>query len=92
MRDASKLGMEADGLTVIQGGIDSLGDVKLAISSVDAVVWCVGVPMKRSYGRMASLEGHKVLLKAMEECGVKRLIDWGTPSVHFEEDKSRLSL
>lgn len=31
--------------------------------------------------------GHQVLVKAMKETGVKRLVDWGTPSVPYEKDK-----
>lgn len=36
---------------------------------------------------MTSLDGHRNLLKAMETCNVKRLIDWATPSIHFHKDK-----
>ena len=58
-----------------------------SIRGCDAVVWLVGVSMDRHYGGMPSLEGHKLLIKAMEECGVKRLLDYGTPSVKFEQDR-----
>ena len=36
---------------------------------------------------MHSLEGHRVLLQAMKEQGVKRLIDWGTPSIQSPQDR-----
>ena len=36
---------------------------------------------------MESLDGHKNLLKAMNECGIERLINWATPSVRFKKDK-----
>lgn len=38
------------------------------------------------FGALESFEGHKILLKAMNECGIERLIDWATPSVHFKKD------
>ncbi len=85
VRNAAKV--KADGITVIEGNIDNYDEVKKALQGVDAVVWCVGIPMARKYEKMASLEGHKVLLRAMKEQGVKRLIDWGTPSTPFEKDK-----
>lgn len=36
---------------------------------------------------MASLEGHRNIIKAMQTLGVSRLIDWATPSARFSEDK-----
>jgi hypothetical protein len=41
----------------------------------------------KKYEHMESLDGHKNLLKAMNECGIERLIDWATPSVRFIKDK-----
>ncbi len=84
VRNAAKV--KVDGITVIEGSIDNYDEVKNALQGIDAVIWCVGIPMTRKYEKMASLEGHKVLLRAMKELGVKRLIDWGTPSVPFEKD------
>ena len=46
--------------------------------------------MKRKYPVMQSLKGHKILIQAMKEQGVKRFIDWGTPSIRFEQDKKSL--
>ncbi len=43
--------------------------------------------MKKKYEGMASFEGHKVLVSAMKKAGVKRLVDWGTPTVSFKDDK-----
>ncbi len=85
VRNAAKV--TADGITVIEGNIDNYDEVSKALRGIDAVIWCVGIPMTRKYEKMASLEGHKVLLRAMKEQGVRRLIDWGTPSVPFEKDK-----
>ena len=85
-RDTSKLTISHDNLRIIKGEIDDYNNVKKAIEGCNAVIWCVGIPMKKYVG-MPSLDGHKVLLKAMNECGVTRLVDWATPSVPFEKDK-----
>lgn len=83
--------MQTDGnLTVIQGELTEKEKITQALSDQDAVIWCVGIPMKRSYAGMQSLEGHKVLIHAMEEQGVKRLIDWGTPSIRSPQDKKSI--
>ena len=74
-------------LSVVQGELYDAQTMTRALNGQDAVVWCVGIPMKKSYAAMVSLEGHKTLLKAMKANNVKRLIDWGTPSVPFERDK-----
>ena len=74
-------------LNVIQGEVNDYEKMKEAIRGQDAVVWTVGIPLKRNYEGTASSDGHANLVRAMEETGVKRLIDWGTPSVRSVEDK-----
>lgn len=86
VRNAKKV-QPQDNLTVIEGQIDNQAAMDAALAGQDAVIWCVGIPLKRKYARMDSLDGHKVLLKAMEKNDVKRIVDWGTPSVPFEKDK-----
>lgn len=86
VRSKSKLKLEHENLTVIQGEINNYESVNKALKGCDAVIWCVGIPMKKYVG-MASLDGHKVLIRAMKDCGVSRLIDWATPSIPFEKDK-----
>jgi len=83
VRNANKI--QDKDITIIQGNISDYDAVKNAISGKDTVIWAVGIPME-SYEKKESLEGHKVLIKAMKETGVKRLIDWGTPSISFEND------
>ena len=87
VRNPSKMTISNDRLMVLKGEINDYDAVKNVVAGSDAVIWCVGIPMKRKYENMNSLEGHKVLLRAMQETGVKRLIDWGTPSIPFSEDK-----
>ena len=81
VRNSSKI--QDKEIIIIQGSISDYEAVKNAISGKDAVIWCAGIPMEK-YEKKESLEGHKVLIQAMKETRVKRLIDWGTPSISFE--------
>lgn len=85
VRDKSKVS-DKD-IKIMEGELSDYPHMKAALEGQDAVIWCVGIPMKKNYGEMASLEGHRNLIKAMEETGVKRLVYWGTPSIHFNADK-----
>lgn len=87
MRDKNKLNISDKNLRIVEGEISDYASVLNALKDQDAVIWCVGIPLKRKYEKMQSLEGHRVLVSAMKEAGVKRLVDWGTPSVPFEKDK-----
>ena len=87
VRNKQKMTVKDDKLTVIQGEIYDYDKVKSALLGQDAVIWCVGIPMKNKLVKFESQKGHEILLKAMKEQGIKRLIDWGTPSVTFEKDK-----
>ena len=88
VRNKQKMTTQDDKLTVIQGEISDYDKVKSALTGQDAVIWCVGIPMKNKLVKFESKKGHEILLKAMKEQGVKRLIDWGTPSVAFDKDKT----
>ena len=74
-------------LTLEAGSIDDAARMAKVLKGKDAVIWCVGIPLKRSYAKMESLEGHVNLIAAMDKAGVRRLIDWGTPSVPSKRDK-----
>ena len=87
VRNKQKMVIEDNKLTVIQGEIYDFDKVKSALIGQDAVIWCIGIPMKNKLVKFESQKGHEILLKAMKETGVKRLIDWGTPSVTFDKDK-----
>jgi len=90
LRNPSKLTIKHENLTTVQGEINNYNDIKNAIFDCHAVIWCVGIPMKK-YKHMESLDGHKNLLKAMNECHIERLIDWSTPRIHFKNDKKSLA-
>lgn len=87
LRGKNKLNTSDEKLRIVEGEISDYTSVLNALKDQDAVIWCVGIPLKRKYEKMQSLEGHRVLMRAMRETGVKRLVDWGTPSVPFEKDK-----
>ena len=87
VRHPEKMQIADDHLTIMQGELTDKEKITRALSGQDAVIWCVGIPMKRSYPGMHSLEGHRVLIQAMQEQGVKRLIDWGTPSIQSPQDR-----
>ena len=86
VRNPQKLQIADEKLTVIEGEISDYAKVREVVDGKDAVIWCVGIPMKNKLVKFESKKGHENLLKAMKETGVKRLVDWGTPSVAFEKD------
>lgn len=87
LRDPQKLPLRSDKLRVFKGEITDYSLMKEAIEGCDAVIWCVGVNMKKHSDGMPSLEGHYLLFKAMKECKITHLIDWATTSVKFKNDK-----
>lgn len=86
VRNPQKMTIQDEKLRVVKGEISDYNTMLSAMQEQDAVIWCVGIPMSNRYEKMESLEGHQNLLKAMKEAGVKRLVDWGTPSVPFSGD------
>lgn len=89
LRNPAKLALSDERLSVIQGELFDVEKVTRAVSGCDAVLWCVGISMKRHTDRNV-YDGHKVMLNAMKQCGVKRLIEWSTPSLSFEKDKKSM--
>lgn len=87
VRNPSKLNIKDKNLMIVKGLIDDYDMVKQAISGCDAVISAIGIPMKFTYDMMSSYEGHKNIIKAMQELGVSRIIDWATPSVKSSRDK-----
>ncbi len=74
LRNPEKLNITNGNLTKVKGGLSDYESVKAVLQGAEAVAWCVGISMKK-YQDRAILDGHKVLLKAMEAMGVKWLID-----------------
>ena len=86
VRNPEKITIKHEKLAVVQGEINDYTSMLCAMKNQDAVIWCVGIPMNGKNEKFESLEGHQILLRVMKETGVKRLIDWGTPSIPFEKD------
>lgn len=90
LRNPKKLTIEHENLMIVKGELNDYDAMKKALDGADAVIWCVGIPMKRSYPHKFSLEGHEILLRIMEENNIKRLIDWSTTAVTFKKDKKSI--
>ena len=89
VRNAKKMDDTKD-IIIIEGNISDNEAVEKALEGQNVVIWCIGIPMKKNYEKKEYLEGHKILINAMKKKGVKRLIDWGTPSISFEKDQISL--
>jgi len=87
VRSPEKMTISDKNLKVIKGEISDYPAMLTVLKGQDAVIWCVGIPMKNKLVKFESQKGHENLLQAMNETGVKRLIDWGTPSVSFEKER-----
>jgi putative NADH-flavin reductase len=86
VRNPSKLKEQHERLRVIEGEISDLTAMTDAMQGQEAVIWCVGVNMNDKLVKDDELRGHENLLKAMKANGVRRLIDWATPSVKAKGD------
>lgn len=89
LRNPSKLDITHENLNVIKGELDDYGKIRESLKGIDAVIWCIGIPMTGKQNHV-SVKGHELLIRAMKETNVKRLIDWSTPSVEFENDRTTL--
>ncbi|MEE6712306.1 NAD(P)H-binding protein [Pediococcus acidilactici] len=84
VRNAKKISDST--IKIVQGELNNYEKIRVSLQNQDAVIWAVGIPMRRNYKEMISLNGHKTLLKAISSTGVKRLIDWGNPSIQSKKD------
>ena len=90
VRHPEKVQITSDHLTLTQGQITDKEKITKALSGQNAVIWCVGIPMKRKYPVSQSLEGHKILILCKEELGLKTFIEWGKHIIRIEQDKKSL--
>ena len=80
-------------VTVVEGQLNDEAALSGALEGVDAVLSALGPPVKQgpTYPSGTPIaHGYVVLLDAMHERGVKRLIALGTPSMKDEHDKFSL--
>ena len=71
-RQASKITIHHKNIRVIEGTLQDYEKIKQAIEGQDVVICTLGIN-KRGYTTTLS-EGTQMIIKAMEECGVKRFI------------------
>jgi uncharacterized protein YbjT (DUF2867 family) len=87
-RNPSKLSGLA-GVTVVQGELTESDAIARAVGGQDAVLSLLG-PTRRSTGTPVA-DGTRLIVKAMQAAGVKRLIATATPSAADPLDGSALS-
>lgn len=86
VRNPSKLGIAHKNLTLVTGQLGDHARIKEVIAGCDGVVSALGCPMKWNYEGAAILDGHKNIIRAVQELKVFRLISLATPSVKFGKD------
>jgi putative NADH-flavin reductase len=91
-RRPNALNIEHEKLQIIVGDLTDQGKLREAILGRDAVLSALGpsMSMKRKVLDLPIAEAHKVIISVMEECGLKRLITLGTPSISAKEDVKQL--
>lgn len=86
VRNPKKMDIHDEKLTVYEGMVSDYCAMKEAMKRCDAVVIALGISMKFGYRDTASIEAHENIIRIMQELGIRRLIDWSTPSVKDEKD------
>lgn len=91
VRNPAKVAIEHPSLTVIEGQVDEHAKIRGCIDGCDAVVVALGISMRPGANDRSSITAYGSILRAMEECGVSRLVGWSTPSVGSDEDARSLA-
>ena len=86
VRNPNKLNVKNERLKVIEGNVLEYSDVVSAIKTQDVVFCCIGAPASDKSGLRA--KGTAQIVKAMEECGVTRLVCLST--IGFGDSKKML--
>jgi nucleoside-diphosphate-sugar epimerase len=84
VRSPQKVKEQHERLTLFKGDVTNREDYMNALKGQDAVIWCIGMPIQ-GIKDFTTVEAHKYLIEAMQANGVKRVIDWATPSLRFPE-------
>jgi len=74
-------------LEIIKGELDDYEKIQHAVSGADAVISTLGPELVRHYKGTPILDGHKNIIRAMQDQKVLRLITLATPSVKFAQDR-----
>ena len=84
VRSPQKVKLQHERLTLFKGDVTKREDYMEALKGQEAVIWCIGMPIQ-GVKDFTTVEAHKYLIEAMQVNGVKRVIDWATPSLRFPE-------
>jgi Trk K+ transport system NAD-binding subunit len=84
-RTPSKISIQHNNLSVIEGGLTDIDKIETAVKNADAVISVLG-PTGKSKGLVIS-KGIKNIISAMQKQGVKRFIATATPSYKDSKDK-----
>ncbi|KAL0582193.1 hypothetical protein ABG067_008007 [Albugo candida] len=92
VRSPQKLDQDiASKITVVQGELTDEAAILQALEGVDAVLSCLGPRIIGNPKGLPITNGYKLIVKCMEQKGVKRIIATATPSfADKENDKSAM--
>ena len=84
-RNASRIGLEGNNLTLVDGQIHDRASVANVLQSVDAVISALGPGYKSPPGTVIT-KGIENIIAGMKQAGVKRLVQVSTASAPDEND------
>ena len=87
VRNPMKITLQHEKLKIFQGQVNNASDYQEALKGQDAVIWCIGMPLSKTDKGFTTVDAHRYLIEAMQVNGIKRVIDWATPSLRSERDK-----
>ena len=87
VRSPQKVKIQHDCLALFKGDVTRREDYMEALKGQEAVIWCIGMPLSKTDKGFTTVDAHRYLIEAMQANGIKRVIDWATPSLHSERDK-----
>lgn len=92
VRRASSLTLQHPKLEIVVGNLTDEQQMTAAIEGQDAVVSTLGAPLSvsRKVQSLPISEGHAMIIKIMEQTGVKRFITLATPTIVAAEDKKQV--
>ena len=93
VRRKNSLSISHDKLNVVVGDLTDQSKVTEAIRDADAVISTLGPALdtSRKVKSLPIADGHKTILRVMEQLGKQRFITLGTPTIRAKEDKKQVS-
>lgn len=91
VRNPDKIKISHPNLQLIKGELSDSAAILNSVLGSDAIISVLGPPLVRHYKGMQLADGHRNIISAMKENGVKRIITLATPSVKFEKDQQSIA-